>query len=122
MSEEERITTYSGPRQGPPEEVRELRHGVHREGEGLREAFRLITEPVEVKRRIWRGRVGAADGGSAILPFADRDVSFIATITVTVVDDGRSYHRRFRSTLTSLSSERKKASGKSSKNLFKIFT
>ena len=34
MPEEERITTYSGPRQGPPEEVRELRHGVHREGEG----------------------------------------------------------------------------------------
>jgi hypothetical protein len=37
MSEEERVTTYSGPRQGPPGEDRELRHGGHREGEGAEE-------------------------------------------------------------------------------------
>jgi hypothetical protein len=35
-----------------------------------------------VEGKYWRGSVGAADGGSAILPFADRDVGFISAITM----------------------------------------
>jgi hypothetical protein len=94
MPEEERVTTYSGL-------VRVLRkriasyvtEGIER-ARALRDAVRLIDEPVEVKGRLWRGSVGVADGGSAILPFADRDVGFISAITV--VDGERGYRRRFR--------------------------
>jgi hypothetical protein len=48
----------------------------------VREAVRLVGEPVEVEGKYWRGSVGAPDGGSAILPFADRDVGFISAITM----------------------------------------
>jgi hypothetical protein len=97
MPEEERVTTYSGLVRALRERIASyVTEGIER-ARALREAVRLTDEPVEVKGRIWRGSVGAADGGSAILPFADRDVGFISAITV--VDDGRSYRRRFRGDL-----------------------
>jgi hypothetical protein len=94
MPDEERVTTYSGLVRVLRERIASyVTEGVER-ARILREAVRLADEPVDVEGRIWRGSVGAADGGSAILPFADRDVGFISAITV--VDDGRGYRRRFR--------------------------
>jgi hypothetical protein len=94
MPEEERVTTYSGLVRVLRERIASyVTEGIER-ARALREAVRLIDEPVKVDGRLWRGSVGAADGGSAILPFADRDVGFISAITV--VDDGRGYRRRFR--------------------------
>jgi len=94
---QEEVTTYSGLIGLLRERITSyVRRGIER-AKVLREAVRLVGEPVEVEGRLWRGSVGAADGGSAILPFADRDVGFISAITV--VDDGKSYHRRFRGDL-----------------------
>jgi hypothetical protein len=93
----EEVTTYSGLIGLLRERITSyVRRGIER-AKALRDAIRLVGEPVEVDGRLWRGSVGAADGSSAILPFADRDVGFISAITV--VDDGKSYHRRFRGDL-----------------------
>jgi hypothetical protein len=93
MSEEE-VTTYSGLVRILRERIAGyVREGVER-ARALRELVRLVGEPIEVGGRLWRGSVGAADGGSSILSFADRDVGFISAITV--VDDGRGFRRRFR--------------------------
>jgi hypothetical protein len=102
MSEEE-VTTYSGLVRMLRERIAGyVREGVER-ARALREAVRLINESVEVEDRPGKAALEPPMEARAILPFADRDVGFISTITVSVVDDGRSYHRRFRSTLTSLS-------------------
>jgi hypothetical protein len=107
MPEEERVTTYSGLVRVLRED-RELRQGGHREDGGAEGAVRLINEPVEVEDRSGKAALESPMEARAILPFADRDAGFISAITVSVVDDGRSYHRRFRSTLTSLSPQRKR--------------
>jgi hypothetical protein len=97
MSEEE-VTTYSGLVRILRERIAGyVREGVER-ARALRELVRLVGEPIEVGGRLWRGSVGAADGGSSILSFADRDVGFISAITV--VDDSLSnlyYHQRLAS-------------------------
>jgi hypothetical protein len=87
MSVEE-VTTYSGLVRILRERIASyVREGVER-ARALRGLVRLVGEPIEVEGRHWRGSVGAADGGSSILSFADRDVGFISAITV--VDDGGS--------------------------------
>jgi hypothetical protein len=87
MSEEE-VTTYSGLVRILRERIAGyVREGVER-ARALRELVRLVGEPIEVGGRLWRGSVGAADGGSSILSYADRDVGFISAITV--VDDSLS--------------------------------
>jgi hypothetical protein len=97
MSEEE-VTTYSGLVRILRERIAGyVREGVER-ARALRELVRLVGEPIEVGGRLWRGSVGAADGGSSILSFADRDMGFISVITV--VDDSLSnlyYHQRLAS-------------------------
>jgi hypothetical protein len=63
----------------------------------IRNIIQLRNKPVDIDGRMWDGRVAAADGGSAILPFADREVGFVSAITLA--DNGRGYSRRFRGDL-----------------------
>jgi hypothetical protein len=55
MPEEERVTIYSGLVRVLRERIASyVAEGIER-AKALREAVRLIDEPVEVKGRIWRG-------------------------------------------------------------------
>ncbi len=95
--EEEEVTTYSGLVRLLRDRLADyVRAGIDEAGR-LRSLVRLGGEPVEIDGRLWRGRVGAADGGSCVLPFADRSLGFVSAITV--VDDGGRYSRSFRGEL-----------------------
>jgi hypothetical protein len=64
---DEEVTTYSGLVRVLRERiVGYVREGVER-ARALRGLVRLVGESIEVGGRLWRGSVGAADGGSSIL-------------------------------------------------------
>jgi hypothetical protein len=94
---EEEVTTYSELVKLLREKITGyVRNGIS-EAANIRNVIQLKNKPVDIDGRMWDGRVAAADGGSAILPFADRDVGFVSAITVA--DNGRGYSRRFRGDL-----------------------
>ena len=94
---EEEVTTYSGLVSLLRERVVEYVRDGLAEASHLRESMRLTGEPHEVSGKLWSGNVGAADGGSCVLPFADRSVGFVSAISV--LENGGSYLRRFRGDL-----------------------
>ncbi len=97
MLPEEEVMTYSGLVKLLHDKVVEYVLDGLAEASHLRESIRLRDEPLKVDGRLWKGTVGAADGGSCILPFADRSVGFASAISV--VDDGERFSRRFRGEL-----------------------
>ena len=94
---DEEVTTYSELVKLLRERVVDyIRDGIA-EAENLRGLVKLEGESLKVDGKSHKGRVGAADGGSCILPFADRSVGFASAISI--LDDGKGFRRRFRGDL-----------------------